>query len=79
MMKMTEINVFKRAYQLHPQDVFSVNVEAFLKTSTLWSHNFQIIGTDEYKRKHWWQIWKPWKIKFIKIMYLGDNKNGENR
>jgi hypothetical protein len=75
---MAEVNVFNRVYQLQPQDVFCVNVEAFLKTPPLWTHSYQIIGTGEYKRKHWWQLWKPWKVTFIEIMYLGDDKNGEN-
>ena len=75
---MEEMNRYGRVYRLQPKDIFCVNVEAFLKDSTLWSHKFQIIGTDEYKRKHWWQFWKPWKIKFIKIMYLGDNENEQN-
>ena len=75
---MAGINVENRVYKLHPNDIFCVDVETFLKTSTLWSHSYQIIGTDEYRRKHWWQFWKPWKIKFIRIMYLGDNENEQN-
>ena len=70
---MAEINVYNRAYQLRPQDIFCVDVKTFLKTSILWSHSYQIIGTDTHKRKHWWQIWKPWKVTFIKIMYLGES------
>ena len=75
---MAEINVYNRVFQLQPKDVSCVNIEAFLKTSTLWSHSYQILGVDEHKRKHWWQLWKPRKIIFIKIMYLGDKKNEEN-
>lgn len=75
---MAEINVFNRVYQLQPQDVFCVNIETFLNESVLWSHNYQILGIDKYKRKYWWQFWKPWKVTFIKIMYLGDKKYGEN-
>lgn len=75
---MAEVNAFNRVFQLQPQDVFCVDVESFLKSSILWSHSYQIIGTGEYKRKHWWQFWKPWKTKFIKIMYLGDNENEQN-
>ena len=75
---MAEINTLHRVYKLQPKDTFCVNFEAFLKDSSLWSHRFQIIGTYEYKRKYWWQFWKPWKTKFIKIMYLGDNKNEQD-
>jgi hypothetical protein len=77
-MLMEEINRYGRVYRLQPKDIFCVNVEAFLKDSTLWSHRFQIVGTDEYKRKHWWQFWKSRKTRFIKIMYLGDSKNEQN-
>lgn len=75
---MAEINESNRVYELRPNDIFCVDVETFLKTSTLWSHNYQILGTDEYKRKHWWQLWKPRKIIFIKIMYLGESQNEQN-
>lgn len=68
---MDEINVFNRAYQLKPKDIFCVNVEGFLTNSVLWSPSFRIIGTSTYKRKHWWQFWKPRKNTFIRIMYLG--------
>ena len=72
---MAEINGFNRVYQLQPKDIFCVNVQGFLKTPILWSHSYQIVGTDEYKRKHWWQFWKPRKVVFVKIMYLGDDKD----
>ena len=75
---MAEVNTFNRTYQLRPKDIFCVDVEAFLKSSILWGHNYQILGTYERRRKHWWQFWKPWKIRFIKIMYLGDNENGQD-
>ena len=66
-----EIDVFDRAYQLKPHDIFSVNLDGFLINAILWSHSFQIMGVSTYRRKHWWQFWKPRKNTFIKIMYLG--------
>ena len=75
---MVGINVFNRTYRLRPKDVFCVDIKTFLKESILWSHDYQILGVDKHRRKHWWQFWKPWRITYIKIMYLGDNKNGEN-
>ena len=75
---MESIAVYNRAFQLEPKDIFCVNVKCFLQTSSLWTHDFQILGVQTYKRKHWWQLWKPRKNIFIKIMYLGGNNNEQD-
>ena len=61
---------YQRVYKLHYGDVFCVDVKTFLSTSTLWSKDYQIIGTSTIKRKHWWCIWKSNRL-FVKIQYLG--------
>ena len=63
-------NVY-RVCKLQSNDTFSIHLDTFLTDSVLWSHSFQIMGVGSYKRKHWWQFWKPRKITFIKMMYLG--------
>lgn len=72
---MDEINVTHRAYQLQPNDIFDVHLENFLAEAALWSPSFRIVGTKTYKRKHWWQFWKPRKITYLKMMYLGGYEN----
>ena len=73
---MDKINIFNRVYQLRRKDIFCVDTETFFKTSTLWNPNFQIMGTETHKRKHWWQFWRPRKRTFVRIMYLGEDRNG---
>ena len=60
-----------RVYKIHNGDIFSVNINTFLAESLLWSHDFQILKTITHKRKHWWQLWKPWKTIEIQMMYIG--------
>ena len=72
---MDEINVFNGIYKLKPKDIFRVNLEVFLVDATLWSRSFQIVGINTYKRKYWWQFWKPRRNTFIKMMYLGGYEN----
>lgn len=74
---MNEINMPHRVYHLSRKDIFSVDVESFCQTSVLWSHDFQILGFDKYKRKHWWKFWKPRFNTFARLMYLGGDKNNE--
>lgn len=67
--KYIEIEPYARAYRLHHGDIFCVDVETFLKTSTFWSNEYQIMGTDK-TRKRWWQFWKR-RLTFVKIKYVG--------
>ena len=67
-----EIGSWQRVYRLRNGDVFCVDVNTFLKNSTLWSHEYQIMGTDKIKRKKWWQFWKPKYNTFVKLKYLGE-------
>lgn len=62
------IGSYCRAYRLNHKDVFCVDVKTFLSNSTLWSNDYQIVGTSVIKRK-WWQFWKK-NITFVKIMYI---------
>ena len=39
-----------RAYELHPGDIFSVNLNIFMSESTLWSRQFQIMKFDKFKK-----------------------------
>lgn len=59
-----------RAYELHPGDIFSVDLNIFMSESTLWSRQFQIVRFDKFKRK-WWQFWKPKWTNFVQIMFVG--------
>lgn len=63
---------YLRTYRLHRGDIFCVDVKTFLKTSTLWSNDYQIMGVDKFKRKPWWKFWKPRYYEFVKIQYIGE-------
>lgn len=80
-----EINMFNyytdftsrmvRAYHLKHGDQFSVDIETFIKQTTLWMRNkYQIVGFEkatQYKHFLWMKI--PWGKKIlVKLEYLGE-------
>ena len=66
-----KIGLHQRAYKLRHGDVFCVDVKTFFKTSTLWSKDYQIVGTEKTKKTRWWQFWKPCH-QYVKLQYIGD-------
>ena len=84
---MSKINESHRVYQLQPKDIFSIELQNFLKEFTFenlaeqiaWCRNFQILGINEYKRRrYWWQLWIPRKTVVVRIMYLRGDKDEQN-
>ena len=68
-----------RLYELQKYDVFSIDLNTFMKSSVYWSKMFQIqkFETKWYKKKIlFFKI--PWKkYIMVQLMYIGNN-NKEN-
>ena len=57
-----------RIYEIHCGDMFSVNLDNFISEPLLWTRDFQIRKIDTYKRRYWWQFWKPKKTVIVSMM-----------
>lgn len=59
-----------KAYELHPGDIFSVDLNTFMSECILWDRPFKIMKFDTFKRKCW-QFWKPKYTNYVQIQFLG--------
>lgn len=67
----------EKFYQLKPGDCFTVDAIIFINTN--WDENIFNFIECIYYPKSWWKFWEKRKLKAVKIMFMGENKNGQSK
>lgn len=67
----------EKFYQLKPGDCFTVDAITFINTN--WDENIFNFIECIYYPKSWWKFWEKRTLKAVKIMFMGENKNGQSK
>ena len=67
----------EKFYQLKSGDCFTVDAISFINTN--WDENIFNFIEYIYYPKSWWKFWEKRVLKAVKIIFMGENKNGQSK